>query len=132
MPQWLGAWFGGVLGGLAFLLAVSGLYGVVAYSVARRTRELGIRIALGAAPRAATRLVLRQGLLLAALGVGVGLVLATAVGAALRGVLYGISPTDPWALAGAAVAVLFVAALASWLPARRAAKVDPMVALRTE
>ena len=132
MPQWIGAWFGGVLGGLAFLLAVSGLYGVVAYAVARRTRELGIRIALGAEPRSATRLVLRQGLMLAGIGVACGLLLAVAVGAALRSTLYGISPADPWALAGAGLAVLTVAALASWLPARRAAKVDPMVALRAE
>lgn len=132
MPQWIGAWFGGVLGGLAFLLAVSGLYGVVAYAVARRTRELGIRIALGAEPRQATQLVLRQGLLLAAIGVAIGVSLAIAIGAVLRSALYGISPTDPWALAGAALVVLAVATLASWLPARQAAKVDPMIALRVE
>lgn len=132
MPQWLGAWLGGVLGGLAFVLAVSGLYGVVAYAVARRTRELGIRVALGAAPSEATRLVLRQGLVLASIGIAIGLLLAIAAGSILRKILYGISPADPWALAGAALVVLAVAILASWVPARRAGKVDPMIALRAE
>jgi len=132
MPQWFGAWLGGVLGGLAFLLAVSGLYGVIAYAVARRTRELGIRIALGAMPHEAVKLVLGQGIVLALIGVGVGLLLAIIAGSALRSILYGISPADPLALVGSALVVLLVAVLASWLPARRAAKVDPMVALRAE
>jgi len=132
LPQWFGAWLGGVLGLLAFLLAVSGLYGVVAYAVARRTRELGIRIALGATSHDAVRLVLRQGIVLALIGVGVGLLLALAAGSLARGLLYGISPTDPLALVGSALIVLSVATLASYLPARRAAKVDPMIALRAE
>ena len=132
MPQWFGAWLGGVLGGLAFLLAVSGLYGVIAYAVARRTREIGIRIALGATSHDAVILVLRQGLVLALIGVGVGLLLALTAGSLLRSLLFGISPTDPLALAGSALLVMLVVALASYLPARRAAKVDPMVALRAE
>jgi ABC-type antimicrobial peptide transport system permease subunit len=132
MPQWFGAWLGGVLGVLAFLLAVTGLYGVVAYAVARRTRELGIRIALGATPHDAIRLVLRQGLTLALIGVGVGLLLAMAAGSLLHSLLYGISPTDPVALGGSALIVISVAAVASWLPARRASRVDPMIALRAE
>jgi predicted permease len=132
LPQWFGAWLGGILGVLAFVLAVSGLYGVVAYAVARRTRELGIRVALGAAPRDAVRLVVRQGLVLAAVGVGVGLPLAVAAGALLSSTLYGISPIDPLALTGSALIVTTVAACASYLPARRAAKVDPMIALRVE
>jgi hypothetical protein len=132
LPQWFGAWLGGGLGVLAFVLAVSGLYGVVAYAVARRTRELGIRIALGASSRDTVRLVLRQGMVLAAIGVAVGLPLAVAAGSLMRSLLYGISPTDPLALAGSALVVIAVAGLASYLPARRAAKVDPMAALRAE
>jgi predicted permease len=132
LPQWFGAWLGGVLGVLAFVLAVSGLYGVVAYAVARRTRELGIRIALGATSGDAVRLVVRQGLVLAAVGVVVGLPLAMAAGALLSSTLYGISPTDPFALTGSALVVTTVAAFASYLPACRAAKVDPMIALRVE
>ncbi len=132
LPQWFAAWLGGVLGGLAFVLAISGLYGVVSYAVSRRTREIGIRIALGAAPRDAVWLVLRQGALLALIGVGLGLPLAVGVGVVARNGLYGISATDPVALAGAALLVVAVAALASWIPARRAAGVNPVEALRAE
>ena len=132
LPQWFGAWLGGVLGGLAFVLAISGLYGVVSYAVSRRTREIGIRIALGAAPRDAVWLVLRQGAILAFIGVCLGLPLAVGVGVVVSSGLFGISPADPVALTGSAVLVIAVAALASYLPARRAARVDPMVALRTE
>lgn len=132
LPQWFGAWLGGVLGGLAFVLAISGLYGVVSYAVSRRTREIGIRVALGAAPRDAVWLVLRQGVILAVIGVCFGLPLAVGVGVVVRSGLFGISPADPVALAGSAVLVVVVAGLASYLPARRAARVDPMVALRAE
>jgi putative ABC transport system permease protein len=132
LPQWFGAWLGGVLGGLAFVLAISGLYGVVAYAVSRRTREIGIRIAIGAAPRDAVWLVLRQGLVLALIGVCLGLPVAMMVGSAVRSVLFGISPTDPVALAGSALLVVLVAGLASYLPARRAAQVNPIEALRAE
>jgi predicted permease len=130
--QWVGAWLGGVLGLLAFVLAVSGLYGVVAYAVSRRTRELGIRLALGARPADTLWLVLRQGLMLGVVGVGLGLPLAVAAGFALRGVLFGIGPADPVALASASLLVIGVALLASYLPARRAMRVDPVVALRAE
>jgi predicted permease len=130
--QWVGAWLGGVLGLLAFVLAVSGLYGVVAYAVSRRTRELGIRLALGARPADTLWLVLRQGLMLGVVGVGLGLPLAVAAGFALRGVLFGIGPADPLALAGASLLVIGVALLASYLPARRAMRVDPVEALRSE
>ena len=132
MPQWFGAWLGGVLGLLAFLMAISGLYGVIAYAVARRTRELGIRIALGAEPVDALRLVLRQGVTLAAIGILLGLPVAMGVGHLAASALYGISPTDPLALAGASLLVLSVALLACWLPARRATRVNPIEALRTE
>ena len=130
--QWMGAWLGSVLGLLAFVLAVSGLYGVVAYAVSRRTRELGIRLALGARPADTLWLVLRQGLLLGGVGVGLGLPLAVAAGFALSGVLFGIGPADPVALASASLLVIGVALLASYLPARRALRVDPVEALRSE
>jgi predicted permease len=130
--QWVGAWLGSVLGLLAFVLAVSGLYGVVAYAVSRRTRELGIRLALGARPADTLWLVLRQGLLLGVVGVGLGLPLAVAAGFALRGLLFGLAPADPVALASASLLVIGVALLASYLPARRALRVDPVEALRAE
>jgi predicted permease len=130
--QWMGAWLGSVLGLLAFVLAVSGLYGVVAYAVSRRTRELGIRLALGARPADTLWLVLRQGLILGMVGVGLGLPLAVAVGFALRGLLFGLAPADPVALIGASLLVIGVALLASYLPARRALRVDPVEALRSE
>ncbi len=132
LPQWILAWLGGVLGGLAFVLAVTGLYGVVAYAMARRTRELGIRIAIGATPRDAVWLVLRQGLGLALLGVCLGLPAAIGTGVLARSELYGINPADPLALAAASILVLGVATLASYGPARRAARVDPVEALRAE
>jgi len=131
-PQWVGAWLGGVLGLLAFVLAVCGLYGVVAYAVSRRTRELGIRVALGARPVDALWLVLRHGFALGLAGVGVGLPVAVAVGLALSDVVFGIDPVDPVALAGTSLLVVAVALAASYFPARRAACVDPMFALRAE
>lgn len=131
-PQWIGAWLGGVLGILAFALAVSGLYGVVAYSVSRRTRELGIRIAMGASPSDAVWLVLRQGLTLSVIGVIAAAPVAIGVGQVLRRLLVGIEPTDPVALAGSSLLVISVATLASWLPARRATHVNPVEALRAE
>jgi predicted permease len=132
LPQWFGAWLGGVLGGLAFVLAISGLYGVVSYAVARRTREIGIRIALGAAPSDAVWLVLRQGVVLALVGVALGLPLACGIGVVVRSGLVGISPADPLALAGSALVVVLVAGLAGYVPARRAARVNPIAALRAE
>jgi len=131
-PQWVSAWLGGVLGLLAFVLAVSGLYGVVAYAVSRRTRELGIRLALGARPADTLWLVLRQGLLLGVAGVGIGLPLAVVAGVLLRDYLFGIGPADPVALASASLLVIGVALLASYVPARRAMRIDPVEALRAE
>jgi predicted permease len=132
MPQWIGAWLGGVLGALAAVLALSGLYGSISHSVTRRTREIGVRMALGARRRETVLLVLRQGFGLALAGVAVGLPLATGLGFAMRGVLLGISPADPFALIGAAALVTVVALAACIGPARRATRVDPMVALRAE
>jgi len=120
------------VGVVAMLLASIGLYGVIAYSVARRTREIGIRMALGAQPSAVVGLVMRQGLGIAAAGVGVGAVLALGAAKAVAGALYGVSFVDPLAW-GAAIGSLFlVAALANLIPARRASIVDPSSALRSE
>ena len=130
--QWAGAWLGGVLGLLAFVLAVSGLYGVVAYAVSHRTREIGIRMALGARPVDALWLVLRQGLTLGLAGVAMGLPVAAAAAFMLSRTLLGIKAADPVALAGASVLVVGVALLASYFPARRATRIDPAAALRAE
>jgi predicted permease len=128
----IAAQMAGVLGLLALALTVVGLYGVVAYAASRRAREFGIRMALGARPADVLALVLRQGVRLVAIGVGAGAVAALGVSRALRSLLFGVGTTDPLTY-GAAVAVLTAVALAAaYLPARRATKVDPMVALRYE
>lgn len=121
-----------VFAGLALLLAATGVWAVVAHTVARRTRELGLRVALGALPGDVVALVVRQGAGPAVAGLVLGAALAWLGGRALRGLLYQVSPTDPATLAGAALFLLAVSALAAWLPARRATRVDPMEALRAE
>ncbi len=121
-----------LLGGLGVLLAAMGVYAVMAYAVSQRTQEFGVRLALGASEPDLVRLVVRQGLKLAALGVGVGLALSVVVTRLLAGFLFGVSPFDPLALAGVPVFLTLVTVLACWLPARRAARVDPLVALRCE
>jgi putative ABC transport system permease protein len=120
------------VGVVAMALAAIGLYGVIAYAVARRTREIGIRMALGAQPSAVVAMVLRQGLGLAAIGLAVGAVIAFGAANALAGALYGVSAIDPIAWTGAVGVLLTVAALANAVPARRAAVVDPSRALRSE
>jgi ABC-type antimicrobial peptide transport system permease subunit len=127
-----GALLLGCFGLLALLLATVGLYGVMSYSVSRRTREIGIRMALGAQGGTVLRLVLREGMTLVALGVALGLAVALAATRLLTGFLYGVSPTDPAAFAFVALLLSGVALVASLLPARRAAKVDPMIALRDQ
>ncbi|HLP26087.1 MAG TPA: FtsX-like permease family protein, partial [Acidobacteriota bacterium] len=122
----------GAFAALALILAAIGLYGVMAYSVSQRTGEFGIRLALGAAPADVQKLVLTHAIRLIALGLGLGVAFSVAVGAWVESLLYGISARDTLTYVGV-VGVLGIAALlAAWLPARRAAKVDPMVALRTE
>ena len=122
----------GFFGLLAVGLAAIGLYGVLSYSVARRAREIGIRMALGARAGQVVGLVLAQGLGLAALGVGIGIAAALALTRVLARFLFDVTPTDPATFAGTAVLLAAVALLACWLPARRAARVDPIEALRTE
>ncbi|MCC6771990.1 MAG: ABC transporter permease [Gemmatimonadaceae bacterium] len=119
-------------GALGLSLGALGLYGVLAYLVNQRQREIGVRLALGADRRRVLRMVLRQGMLLAAGGVLLGIAGALAVGGLLRGVVYGVNPADPALLALVTVTLLAVAAAASWIPARRAASVDPVVTLRDE
>jgi len=132
LPARLGAIGVSIVGVVAMALAAIGLYGVIAYAVARRSREIGIRMALGAQPSAVVALVLRQGLGLAAAGLGVGAVIALGAAFALSRALYGVSIVDPMAW-GATIAILVtVAALANVVPARRAAVVDPSSALRAE
>ncbi len=128
----LGAVMFGAFGGIALLLAVVGVYGVKAYTVARRTREIGIRMALGAMPRDVFALVMTQGAWQTAFAVATGTVLSLLVGKALSGMLFNVSPTDPLVL-GTAIALLAASALlACYLPARRATKVNPTEALRAE
>jgi len=122
----------GFFGALAALLAVVGLYGVMSYMVVRRTNEIGIRMTLGAGRGEITRMILREAGVLLSVGFGVGLVLALAGGRAVGSVLFGLKPYDPLTLAAAAALLAVVAVAASYLPARRATKVDPMVALRYE
>jgi predicted lysophospholipase L1 biosynthesis ABC-type transport system permease subunit len=132
---WEVKWRAGLLaslGLLAIVLAAIGLYGVMAYAVSQRTREIGVRIALGAAPGDVQWMVLAQGLRIAGLGILGGLVVSAVTVRMLRSFLYGLSPYDPAAFLAASMAWLMVAMLASWYPARRATRVDPLTALKCD
>jgi putative ABC transport system permease protein len=121
-----------IAGGMALLLGIIGIYGVLAYVVSQRTREIGIRSALGAEPRQLTKMFLLHGLTLSGVGVVVGLVVAAALGRSMSSLLFGIAPMDPAAYLAAIGVILAAAALASYVPARRAATIDPMETLRAE
>ena len=122
----------GVFGLLALALASVGLYGILAYTVSGRRREIGVRMALGASRASVLRLVLRQGMMLVFIGAGIGLVLALFIGRAFSRMLFGLSPADPLSLAGAAAALILVTMVACYLPAQAASRMDPMRALRED
>jgi predicted permease len=121
-----------VFGALALLLAVIGIYGMLSYSVSRRRSEIGVRLALGAEPRDAVKLVVRQGLVMAAAGVVVGAVLTRLIGGVMSGLLYGVASQDPATQATVLAVFMAVALVACWLPATRAARVQPASALRSD
>jgi ABC-type antimicrobial peptide transport system permease subunit len=122
----------GSLALLALVLSCIGLYGIMAYKVARRTGEMGIRKALGAQPSDVAWPILREALTLTAIGIAIGLPVALALVRSIRAIFYGIEPHDPLTIIGTVVLMVAVAALAAWIPARRAARIDPMEALRYE
>lgn len=128
----LGAGAAGATGGLELALSVMALYGVIAFAVSQRRREIGLRMALGASNRSVINLIMREGLVLIAVGVVVGVGLALVGGAALGTMLIGIGPADPVSFGGAVAVLLLVGATASYVPARRALNVDPSMALRSE
>jgi ABC-type antimicrobial peptide transport system permease subunit len=119
-------------GGLSLLLACIGLYGLLSYEVARRTREIGVRMALGARPSDVLRLIVSQGVVLSAAGVSLGILASLGATRYLASLLYGVHPFDPLTFAAVALLLGVVALAACFLPARRAMRVDPMVALRHE
>ncbi len=132
LPIRMGARFVGAFGLLTLALAALGLYGVIGYSVSRRTREIGIRVALGAESGRVLSLVVRQGMSLVLIGAGVGAAIAALAARLLSSVLYDVSPLDAIAFGGAIGALLLISMLANYIPARRAARIDPIIALRSE
>jgi ABC-type antimicrobial peptide transport system permease subunit len=131
-PERMFATLVSALAGLAVLLACIGLYGLLAYNVARRTSEIGIRLALGAQQGDISRPILREALLLAVAGLAIGVPAALALAQLVKSQLYGVAPADPLTLIAGALLLLVIALLAAWIPARRAARVDPLEALRAE
>ena len=131
-PQRVTAWTLGIFGGVALALALVGIYGVMAYAVSERRREIGIRVAFGARRADVMRLVVGEGALLVALAIALGLAGAWVATRLIAKQLYGVAPNDPLTFAGATALLAAVALAACWIPARRAARVDPMVAMRNE
>ena len=132
VQQRLIAGMAGFAGGLAMILASVGLFGMLAYSVSSRVREIGIRVSLGATEGEVLRLIMREALAVVLPGIAAGIPLALALAWALRSQLYGVSATDPWTTTGAALVFLATATVASWWPARRASKIQPIDALRQD
>ena len=132
LPARLGAMAFTLFAGLALALAVLGVYGVVSYAVARRTREVGIRLAVGAQPSGLVRLLMREGFVLVAIGAGIGLLLGIASAQVLGSLLFGVGRADPITFVGAPVLLMTVGAVAAFLPARRASRIDPASVLRAE
>jgi FtsX-like permease family len=132
LPQRLAAWIAGSVGVIALLLATIGVYGLTAHAVAQRRREIGIRIALGALRGQVVRMTVRRSLLLTAIGSAIGVSMAAGLAQLLAGLLYGLSPVDPVSFIGAVVLLGAVALIASLIPARRAASINPVEALRSE
>jgi len=128
----VGAALAGVLGALGLLLAIVGVYGVIAHSTCQRTGEIGLRIALGAEARDIRSLVLRRGIGVAAAGTGTGLVIASLATHPVGNLMFGISPHDPLTFVGLSALLAVVVMAASWIPARRASRLDPVVALRQQ
>ena len=132
LPQRIASTVTGILGILGLLLVSTGVYGVTAFAVSQRTREFGVRMALGAQRQAVLSLVLGQGLRLAAVGVALGLVGAFAMTRVLSSLLYGVSATDPWIFGGMSLVLVGIVLLGSVFPAWRATRIDPLKALRYE
>jgi ABC-type antimicrobial peptide transport system permease subunit len=128
----MSAWLLAAFGALALGLAAIGIYGVLSFAIASRTREIGLRLALGAAARNVFRMVVRDGLVLVAIGVALGVIGAIAVGRAFVGFLYGVSPADAATYVMVTAILCIVALLACVIPARRAMRMDPMAALRDQ
>jgi len=128
----MAAFMSGLFGGMGLLLASIGLYGMIAYHVGQRTQEIGVRMALGALAADIIRDVLVQGGRFAAIGIAIGIVLAAGLAQLLKGLLLGVSPFDPITYSAVAGLLIAICLVASFVPARRATTVDPLIALRTE